>query len=121
MSRVAPLKFIENSPVFHADKVNTPLMMIHNDADDAVPWYQGVEYYLALRRLGKEVYLLNYNGQPHNLSNRAAARDFALRMEQFFERQGCGTSAQSRPGGTFCSTRKPIRLGVGRQLTCARF
>ena len=45
----APLKFIENSPVFHADKVATPLMMIHNDADDAVPWYQGIEYYLALR------------------------------------------------------------------------
>jgi dipeptidyl aminopeptidase/acylaminoacyl peptidase len=81
----APLKFIENSPVFHADKVSTPLMMIHNDQDDAVPWYQGIEYYLALRRLGKEVYLLNYNGQPHNLSNRAAARDFAVRMQQFFD------------------------------------
>ncbi len=81
----APLKFIENSPVFYADKVNTPLMMIHNDQDDAVPWYQGIEYYLALRRLNKEVYLLNYNGQPHNLSNRAAARDFAVRMQQFFD------------------------------------
>ncbi|MCU0705684.1 MAG: prolyl oligopeptidase family serine peptidase [Fimbriiglobus sp.] len=81
----APLKFIENSPVFFADKVNTPLLMIHNDADDAVPWYQGVEYYLALRRLQKEVYLLNYNNQPHNLSNRAAARDFAVRMQQFFD------------------------------------
>lgn len=81
----APLKFIENSPVFFADKVNTPLMMIHNDQDDAVPWYQGIEYYLALRRLQKEVYLLNYNGQPHNLSNRAAARDFAVRMHQFFD------------------------------------
>ncbi len=80
----APLKFIENSPVFHADKVTTPLMMIHNDADDAVPWYQGIEYYLALRRLNKEAYLLNYTGQPHNLSNKTAARDFAVRMDQFF-------------------------------------
>ena len=81
----APLKYLENSPIFMADRVNTPLMMIHNDADDAVPWYQGIEYYLALRRLGKEVYLLNYNGQPHNLTNRNAARDFAVRMFQFFE------------------------------------
>jgi dipeptidyl aminopeptidase/acylaminoacyl peptidase len=80
----APLKFIENSPVFHADKVTTPLMMIHNDADDAVPWYQGIEYYLALRRLNKEAYLLNYTGQPHNLTNKNAARDFAVRMDQFF-------------------------------------
>jgi dienelactone hydrolase len=81
----APMKYLENSPVFMADRVKTPLLMIANDADDAVPWYQGIEYYLALRRLGKECYLLNYNGQPHNLANRAAARDFAVRMFQFFE------------------------------------
>ncbi len=81
----APMRYIENSPVFMADRVQTPLLMIHNDQDDAVPWYQGIEYFLALRRLGKEVYLLNYNGEPHNLAKRAAARDFAMRMFQFFE------------------------------------
>jgi dipeptidyl aminopeptidase/acylaminoacyl peptidase len=81
----APLRYLENSPVFAADRVETPLMMIHNDQDDAVPWYQGVEYYLALRRLEKEVYLLNYNGEPHNLRRPANARDFALRMHQFFD------------------------------------
>jgi dipeptidyl aminopeptidase/acylaminoacyl peptidase len=81
----APMKYLENSPVFAADRVQTPLMMIHNDQDDAVPWYQGIEYYLALRRLGKEVYLLNYNGEPHNLARRGNARDFALRMHQFFD------------------------------------
>ena len=81
----APMKFIENSPVFMADRVETPLMMIHNDQDDAVPWYQGIEYFLALRRLGKECYLLNYNGEKHNLTSRANARDFAVRMFQFFE------------------------------------
>ncbi|MDY3561534.1 prolyl oligopeptidase family serine peptidase [Gemmata sp. JC673] len=81
----APMKYIENSPVFMADRVETPLLMIHNDQDDAVPWYQGIEYYLALRRLGKEVYLLNYNGEPHNLAKKSAARDFAMRMFQFFE------------------------------------
>jgi dipeptidyl aminopeptidase/acylaminoacyl peptidase len=81
----APLRYIENSPVFMADRVETPLMMIHNDQDDAVPWYQGIEYFLALRRLGKECYLLNYNGEPHNLARKANARDFAVRMFQFFE------------------------------------
>ena len=83
--RVAPHKYLENSPVFMADRVQTPLLMIHNDQDDAVPWYQGIEYFLALRRLGKEAYLLNYNGQPHNLTSKPAARDFAMRMFQFFE------------------------------------
>jgi dipeptidyl aminopeptidase/acylaminoacyl peptidase len=81
----APMKYLENSPVFMADRVKTPLLMINNDADDAVPWYQGIEMYLAMRRLEKECYMLNYNGQPHNLSNRAAARDFSVRMFQFFE------------------------------------
>jgi dipeptidyl aminopeptidase/acylaminoacyl peptidase len=81
----APLKYMENSPIFMADRVQTPLMMIHNDQDDAVPWYQGIEYYLALRRLGKEVYMLNYNGELHNLTKRVTARDFAGRMFQFFE------------------------------------
>jgi dipeptidyl aminopeptidase/acylaminoacyl peptidase len=81
----APMKFIENSPIFMADRVETPLMMIHNDQDDAVPWQQGIEYFLALRRLGKECYLLNYNGEKHNLGNLNNARDFAVRMFQFFE------------------------------------
>jgi dipeptidyl aminopeptidase/acylaminoacyl peptidase len=81
----APMRYIENSPIFMADRVQTPLLMIHNDQDDAVPWYQGIEYFLALRRLGKEAYLLNYNGEKHNLANRVAARDFAMRMFQFFE------------------------------------
>jgi dipeptidyl aminopeptidase/acylaminoacyl peptidase len=81
----APMKFIENSPIFMADRVQTPLLMLHNDQDDAVPWYQGIEYYLALRRLGKECYLLNYNGELHGLRKRANQRDYTMRMFQFFE------------------------------------
>jgi dipeptidyl aminopeptidase/acylaminoacyl peptidase len=80
-----PLRYIENSPIFAADRVNTPLLMIHNDADDAVPWYQGIEYYLALRRLNKEVYMFTYNGEPHNLRRRADQKDYALRLQQFFD------------------------------------
>jgi dipeptidyl aminopeptidase/acylaminoacyl peptidase len=80
-----PSRFIENSPVFQADRVKTPLLMLHNDQDDAVPWYQGIEYYLALRRLGKEVYLFNYVGEPHGLRKRANQRDYTVRMQQFFD------------------------------------
>ncbi len=80
-----PLRYIENSPIFMADRVNTPLLMIHNDADDAVPWYQGIEYYLALRRLNKEVYLFTYNGEPHGLRKRADQKDYAMRLQQFFD------------------------------------
>lgn len=81
----APMLYFENSPVFRADRVQTPLMMIHNDADDAVPWYQGIEYYLALRRLGKEAYLFTYNGEPHGLRKRQNQKDYTMRLQQFFD------------------------------------
>jgi dipeptidyl aminopeptidase/acylaminoacyl peptidase len=80
-----PTRFIENSPIFWMDKVVTPMLILQNDADTAVPWYQGLEFFLALRRLGKEVYLFNYNGQPHGLQDRADQKDYAIRMQQFFD------------------------------------
>ncbi|MGA9771216.1 MAG: prolyl oligopeptidase family serine peptidase [Blastocatellia bacterium] len=81
----SPMLFLENSPVFRADRVQTPVMMIHNDGDDAVPWYQGIEYFLALRRLGKEAYMFNYNGEPHGLRKRANQKDYTMRLQQFFD------------------------------------
>ncbi|MBV9500632.1 MAG: S9 family peptidase [Acidobacteriaceae bacterium] len=80
-----PMRYIENSPIFMADHVTTPLLMIQNDADDAVPWYQGIEFFLALRRLNREVYMFSYNGEPHNLRRRANQKDYALRLQQFFD------------------------------------
>ena len=80
-----PTRFIENSPIFWADRVQTPVMLLHNDGDDAVPWYQGIEFYLALRRLGKEVYLFDYNGEPHGLRNRPDQKDYTIRMQQYFD------------------------------------
>ncbi|MEY3369249.1 MAG: hypothetical protein RI973_2404 [Bacteroidota bacterium] len=80
-----PLRYLENSPLFSLDKVNTPVLIMHNDSDGHVPWYQGIEYFVALRRLGKQAWLLNYNGEPHwpvKLQNR---KDFQLRMSQFFD------------------------------------
>ncbi len=80
-----PERFIQNSPIFQADRVQTPLMILSNDADDAVPWYQGIEYYLALRRLQKECYLFVYNGEPHHLDRRPNQKDYTVRMQQFFD------------------------------------
>jgi dipeptidyl aminopeptidase/acylaminoacyl peptidase len=81
----APELYIENSPLFFADKVETPLLIMHNDADDAVPWYQGIEYFTALRRLGKPVWMLQYNNEVHNLSKRVNAKDLSIRLAQFFD------------------------------------
>jgi dipeptidyl aminopeptidase/acylaminoacyl peptidase len=80
-----PMRYLENSPVFRADRVQTPLLMIHNDEDDAVPWYQGIEFFLALRRLGKEAYMFSYNGERHNLRKRVNQKDYARRLQEFFD------------------------------------
>ncbi|HEX3880222.1 MAG TPA: prolyl oligopeptidase family serine peptidase [Bryobacteraceae bacterium] len=80
-----PTRFIENSPIFWADRVSTPVMILQNDGDTAVPWYQGIEFFLALRRLGKEAYMFNYNGQPHGLQDRPDQKDYTIRMQQYFD------------------------------------
>ena len=80
-----PLRYIENSPIFTIDKITTPVLILHNDNDGAVPWYQGIEFFVAMRRLGKPAWMLNYNGEPHwpvKLQNRI---DFQTRMSQFFD------------------------------------
>ncbi|MBN2843700.1 MAG: S9 family peptidase, partial [Sedimentisphaerales bacterium] len=78
-------KYIENSPVFFAPQVQTPLLIMHNDNDGAVPWYQGIEYFMALRRLNKPVWMLVYNNEEHNLTRRANSKDLSIRMMQFFD------------------------------------
>ncbi len=77
--------YIENSPIFHADKVETPLLIMHNDNDGAVPWYQGIEYFSDLRRLGKPCWLLEYNNEAHNLVERRNCKDLSRRLQQFFD------------------------------------
>jgi dipeptidyl aminopeptidase/acylaminoacyl peptidase len=81
----APELYKENSPVFFADKVETPLLIMHNDKDGAVPWYQGIEYFMALRRLGKPVWMLQYNNEAHNLKERRNSKDLSIRLQQFFD------------------------------------
>jgi dipeptidyl aminopeptidase/acylaminoacyl peptidase len=80
-----PLRYIDNSPIFQVDHIQTPLLILHNDADDAVPWYQGIEFFLALRRLDKPAWMYSYNGEPHHLRRRANQRDYAARMAEFFD------------------------------------
>ena len=80
-----PQLYIENSPLFSLPKVQTPLVIMHNDADGAVPWYQGMELFTALRRLSKPVWMLNYNGEAHNLIERRNRKDIQIREQQFFD------------------------------------
>ena len=76
--------YYENSPVFFVPDVKTPVLIMHNDADGAVPWWQGIEFFTALRRCGKQAWMLQYNKEAHNLNGRWNAKDLSIRLDQFF-------------------------------------
>ena len=81
----APELYISNSALFKLPNVETPVLIMHNDADGAVPWYQGIEMFMGLRRLGKPAWLLQYNKEEHNLKERRNRKDLSIRLQQFFD------------------------------------
>ncbi len=78
-------EYIDNSPVFFADRIDTPMLILHGDEDDAVPWEQSIELYLALRRLDKEAVLLQYRGEPHHPQTYANKLDWAMKMKEWID------------------------------------
>jgi dipeptidyl aminopeptidase/acylaminoacyl peptidase len=80
-----PEPYIRNSPVYQAQNVKTPLMILHNDKDGAVDFTQGIEYYNTLRRLHKPVVMLEYKGENHHLAKTENSKDFLVRMQEYFD------------------------------------
>jgi dipeptidyl aminopeptidase/acylaminoacyl peptidase len=85
--------YIENSPVLNAETVKTPLLIMANDQDGDVPWQQGIEFFTALRRLGKKAWMLQYQGQDHILLDEKAKLDYTIRLKQFFDHYLMGKAA----------------------------
>lgn len=81
----SPEVYIANSPVFFVNNATTPLLIMHGVEDKAVPFSQAIEMYLALKRAGKKVWLLEYEKAGHVLYDDAKALDFTIRMKQFFD------------------------------------
>lgn len=104
--------YLENSPLFKADQVTTPLLIMHNDNDGAVPWYQGIEYFMALRRLGKKVWMLQYNKEEHNLVERRNCKDLSIRLQQFFDHYMKGDAEPAWMKYGVPATRKGECLGT---------
>ena len=94
--------YMENSPLFRRPNVETPVLIRHNDNDGAVPWYQGIEMFMGLRRLGKPAWLLEYNDEAHNLKERRNRKDLTIRLQQFFDHylKGAPEPAWMRDGVT---------------------
>ena len=77
--------YLENSPLFGIPEIETPLLIMHNDDDGAVPYYQGIEMFMGMRRLNKPSWLLVYNNEAHNLRKMKNRQDLSIRMMQFFD------------------------------------
>ena len=77
--------YIENSPLFGVPQIETPLLIMANESDGAVPKEQGIEFYIALRRFQKPSWLLMYKGEAHNLLKQKNRKDLSIRMMQFFD------------------------------------
>jgi dipeptidyl aminopeptidase/acylaminoacyl peptidase len=76
-------RYIDESAIFRADKVKTPLLILQNKFDDH--WESGTKFFLALRRLGKKVWLLQYDQGSHILGVKKDQIDYTIRITQFFD------------------------------------
>ena len=80
-----PDAYLRNSPNRFATDLKIPFMILHNDRDGAVDFNQGITYYNTLRELGKDVVLLEYVGENHGLARPINQKDYAVRMQEWFD------------------------------------
>ena len=79
-----PDLYVKNTPIFYVNQVSSPILMIHNKDDRNCHFDQGLEFFTALRRAGKRVWMLEYDNGGHGLLGRDY-QDYLLRMTQFFD------------------------------------
>ncbi|WP_412851579.1 prolyl oligopeptidase family serine peptidase [Ectothiorhodospira shaposhnikovii] len=77
--------YVANSPVFNAQGIDTPLLVMFGTEDESVAFNQGVEIYNTLRRMGKPIVMLAYEGEGHNLRRRENQLDYSSRVSQWHE------------------------------------
>lgn len=77
--------YTANSPVHNIETMRTPLLMAFGTEDGAVEFNQGVEFYNAARRAGKDMVLLVYEGENHSLARRPNQLDYHRRIREWFD------------------------------------
>ena len=79
-------RYVENSPIFYLERVQTPLLIVHGGADVDVLPFLADELFVGLRRLGKEVQYVRYAGEPHVIGAYANQLDLANRLIAWFDK-----------------------------------
>lgn len=62
-----PELYTKQSPLFNADKINTPLLLLHGNADTNVPVGESIQMFTALKLLGKTVEFIQVDGENHGI------------------------------------------------------
>ncbi|TMP12543.1 S9 family peptidase [Pseudoalteromonas sp. S3178] len=79
--------YSDHSPVFHADKVTTPMLLLHGDSDTNVPVGESLTMYTALKLLNKDVELIEYKGANHQIFARDKRFDWWNTMLAYFDKK----------------------------------
>ncbi|SHG38288.1 S9 family peptidase [Flavobacterium defluvii] len=80
-----PDLYVRNSPIDHIEKIKVPTLLWSGKEDAQVDVKQSIEFYLALRRLGKKSIMLLYPNENHSFSSESAQKDISIRILQWFD------------------------------------
>ena len=78
--------YVDRSPLFNADKIDTPLLLLHGTADTNVPTGESVQLYTALKLLGKTVELVEIKGQNHHIMAYSKRKRWTRTIIAWFDR-----------------------------------
>ena len=89
-----PDLYLENSTIFSANKISTPILIMHTTNDGVCPYRtQGLQWYNEIYRLHKKAWLLTYDGENHTLRKDKNRLDYSIRLKQFFDHYLKGSPA----------------------------
>ena len=78
--------YVDQSPLFRADKIHTPLLLLHGNADTNVPLIESLQMFTALKLLGREVALVEVEGQNHHIQDYGKREKWLATQMAWFQR-----------------------------------
>ena len=78
--------YVDQSPLFNADKIHTPLLLLHGNADTNVPLIESLQMFTALKLLGREVALVEVEGQNHHITDYGKREKWLATQMAWFQR-----------------------------------
>ena len=85
--------YVDQSPLFNADKIHTPLLLLHGNADTNVPLIESLQMFTALKLLGRDVALVEVEGEDHHILDYAKREKWLATQMAWFQRWLKGDSS----------------------------